>query len=114
MAVLKNVDNPKYTFAVTGTEKIGDVNAQVLEINADGTTLKWYVDPAIGKLLRKSSQGRMGESVTDYTEWKTFDGVTLPVAFSVKTNGEQSGGGKTSAVEINPTVDPKLFEKPAK
>jgi hypothetical protein len=112
--LLKNIDNPKYTFSVSGTEKVGDVNAQVLEINADGTNVKWYVDPSSGKLLRKVAQSRMGEATTDYTEWKSFGGVNFPVAFTVTTGGQPSGGGKTSTVEINPSVDPKVFEKPSK
>ena len=41
-----------------------------------------------------------------------FDGVNLPVAFSVKTGGQESGSAKVSTVEINPTVDPKAFVKP--
>src|SRR5205814_911710 len=75
IAVLKNAENPAYTFTVTGTEKIGDVNAQILEIGTGGGTVKWYVDPATGRILRRVSQGRMGEQTTDYTEWKTFGGL---------------------------------------
>jgi len=114
LAILKNIDKPGYTFTVTGTEKIGDVNAQVLEIGTGASTVKWYADPATGKLLRKVAQGRQGETVTDYTEWKTFSGLNLPVAFTVTTGGQPSGGGKLTTVEINPPIDPKIFEKPAK
>ena len=114
LTVLKNIDKPGYTFTVTGTEKVGDVNAQVLEIGTGASTLKWFVDPATGKLLRKVAQGRQGEAMTDYTEWKSFGGLNLPVAFTVKTGGEPSGGGKLTNVEINPAVDPKVFEKPVK
>src|SRR5205823_7306279 len=91
ITVLKNVDKPGYTFTVTGTEKIGDVNAQVLEVGTGTSTFKWYVDPATGKLLRKVAQGRQGEAVTAYTEWKSFDGLNLPAAFTVTTGGEPSG-----------------------
>jgi len=54
-----------------------------------------------------------GEGVTDYTEWKTFDGITLPVSYTTTTNGQPGGSGKLTTIEINPTVDPKMFEKPA-
>jgi zinc protease len=111
--VLKNTDNPKYTFTVAGTEKVAGVDAQALTINADGTSVKWLVDPTSGKILRRIAQSPRGESVTDYTEWKAFNGVTMPVAFTTSTNGQQSGSGKLTTLEINPTVDPKLFEKPA-
>lgn len=102
--VLKNVDNPKYVFTTSAPDTI--------EINADGATAKWVVDPATGKLLRKISQGRMGEQVSEYTEWKVFDGLNLPVAYTVKTGGQETGSGKTATMEINPTVDPKAFVKP--
>ena len=102
--VLKNIDNPKYVFSSSAPDTI--------EINADGAAAKWIVDPASGKLLRKVSQGRMGEQISEYTEWKSFDGVNLPVAYTVKTAGQDSGSGKTSTVEINPAVDPKAFVKP--
>src|SRR5581483_11072382 len=110
--VLKNVDNPAYTFKVAGSEKVGDVNAEVLEVNADGSAFKWIVDPANGRILRKVSQGRMGETVTEFTEWKTFSGLNLPVAFSVTAGGQPGGGGKLTTVEINPAIDANAFKKP--
>ena len=112
--VLKNADNPAYTFNVVGTEKVGDVNAQILEVNADGATFKWYVDPASGRVLKKVAQGRMGEQITEFTEWKNVNGINLPAAFTVTAGGQPGGGGKLTTIEINPTVDPKAFEKPAK
>ncbi len=108
--VLKNVDNPAYTFNIVGTEN----NAQILEVNADGTTFKWYVDPASGRILKKVSQGRMGEQVTEYPEWKNFGGLNLPVSFTMTAGGQPRGGAKYTMIEINPTVDPKAFEKPSK
>jgi zinc protease len=110
--VLKNVDNPKYTFAVTGSEKVGTTDAKVLEINADGSTMKWWVDPATGKVLRRSSRGRQGEQIAEITEYKSFDGVNFPTAYSVMVNGEKTASGQVKSIEINPTVDEKLFAKP--
>jgi len=113
IAILKNIDNPKYIFTVAGTEKVGTVDAQVLTVDADGTAVKWLVDPATGKILRRVAQSPRGESITDYTDWKTFDGITMPVAFTSTTGGQQTGSGKLTTMEINPTVDLKIFEKPA-
>jgi zinc protease len=113
IAILKNIDNPKYIFTTAGTEKAGTVDAQVLTVDADGTAVKWLVDPSSGKILRRVSQSPRGESITDYTDWKTSDGITLPAAFSTTTAGQPSGSGKLTTIEINPTLDPKIFEKPA-
>lgn len=112
LTVLRNADNPDYTFAVTGTEKVGDVNASVLQVNAAGSQFKLYVNPASGRVLRKVSTGRMGEQVTDYTDWKVVNGLNLPVAMTITAGGQPAGGAKFTTIEINPAVDPKLFEKP--
>jgi zinc protease len=112
ISILKNVDNPKYTFTAGGTEKAGTVDAQVLTVDADGTPVKWLVDPTSGKILRRVAQTPRGESITEYTDWKTVDGITIPSAFTNTTAGQQSGTGKLTTLEINPTVDPKIFEKP--
>jgi zinc protease len=107
----------RYTFAVTGTEKVGTVDARVLEITIDGDTARWLVDPATGKVLRKISRGRgpmvQGEVVTEYTDWKTFGGLMFPVATRSTNNGEQISSTSTKSVEVNPTVDTKAFERPA-
>lgn len=113
LTILKSLDSPAYTFAASGTEKVGDTNAQVLSITTDGTTVKWIIDPASGKLLRTSRQSRMGDQVTEFTAWKKIGDLNLPAAFSVTTNGEKSASGETKSMEINPTIDAKLFEKPA-
>jgi hypothetical protein len=113
LSVLKNIDNPKYTFTVAGTEKVGTADAKALTVDADGAAIKWLVDPTSGKILRRISQSPRGETVTDYTEWKTFDGITLPISFTTTTAGQPNGKGTLKSMEINPTIDPKMFEKPA-
>lgn len=107
LTILKSPD--KYTFAVTGTEKIGNVDAKVLEVSTEGDTVTLYVDPSSGKVLRKV--GRGGQ-VTDFTSWATFGGITVPTAFTMSVNGQPAGSGKVTTVEINPAIDPKVWQKP--
>ena len=107
LTILKNPD--KYTFAVTGSEKVGDVDARVLEISSEGDSVKWYVDPATGKVLRKATRTNQ---VTDFSSWGTFGGITVPTAFTMMMNGQQVANGKVTTVEINPTIDPKVWQKP--
>jgi len=102
-AVLKNADNPKYAFAANGNE---------LSIDADGATVKWEVDPS-GKVVRVTRQGRMGEQVTEFTDWKSFGGLMLPAGFTISLNGQKSGSGTVKSLEINPVVDANAFAKPA-
>jgi zinc protease len=111
LTVLKNIGNPKYVFTAGPTEN----GAQLLEINADGPTVKWYVDPASGKLLRTVSRagGPMpGDAVTEYTEWKSFDGLNIPVAATITRNGEKAGEFHVTTIEVNPAVDANEFAKP--
>ncbi|HSP16750.1 MAG TPA: pitrilysin family protein [Thermoanaerobaculia bacterium] len=115
LSVLKNPE--KSTFNVVGTEKVGAVEAKIVEVNTDGDTMKWYVDPATGKIVRRVSRGRgpmaQGDQVTDFTSWGTFGGITLPTGFSTTSNGEQIASGQVKTIEINPAIDPKIWQKPA-
>ncbi|HEX3070029.1 MAG TPA: pitrilysin family protein [Thermoanaerobaculia bacterium] len=113
ISILKNIDNPKYIFTVAGTEKVGTTDAQALTIDADGTAVKWLVDPSSGKILRRISQSPRGEAITEYTEWKTFDGITLPISYTTTTAGQPNSSANLKSMEINPKIDPKIFEKPA-
>lgn len=115
LAILKNIGTPKYVFTAGATEKIGGVDARLVEINADGATMKWYVDPATGRILRSASRagGPMpGEAVTDYTEWKKFGELMLPAAMTSTRNGERMASTVVTAVEVNPAIDPAAFVKP--
>ena len=115
LVVLKNIGNPKYTFTAAGTEKIGDVDARIVEINADGSTVKWYVDPASGRLLRSVSRASApmpGDVVTDYIEWKSFGGLNLPVATVVSRNGEKMAEMTVTNVQVNPAVAADAFARP--
>ncbi|MCU1229441.1 MAG: peptidase M16-like protein [Acidobacteria bacterium] len=117
LTVLSNTANPSYTFTAAGNEKIGDVDAQIVEISVAGNSVKWWIDPATGRLLRKSQQARgpqPGESIVDYTAWQNFGGINMPVKTTMSRNGEQVGSMEVSSVEINPTIDKTLYDKPAK
>jgi len=115
--VAQHADDPKFIFAAEGTEKIGDLDAQILDINADGAQVRWYVDPQTGHILRTSAQttgmGGPGEQVVDYSEWKEVEGMSLPFKLKIKQGGNDAGTEDVHELQVNPAVDPKLFEKPA-
>lgn len=115
LSILMNADQPGYTFSAIGSEKVGDVDAKIVEIHTDAGTLKWWIDPATGRLLRKAATVRTpagpAEAVTDYTEWKTFGGLNLPTRFTSTRNGEAFGNGEVKTIEVNPVIDPALFQK---
>ncbi|HEX8411229.1 MAG TPA: pitrilysin family protein [Thermoanaerobaculia bacterium] len=106
--VLKNVDNPKYTFTTAGTNG----TAQILAIGAEGSTVRWAVDPATGRLLRTIRSGQAGETVTEYTEWKKFGNLNFATSAQMTRGGEKSGDMRVTNVEVNPTIDANAFVKP--
>ncbi|MBV9087386.1 MAG: insulinase family protein, partial [Acidobacteriaceae bacterium] len=114
--VAQHVNDPKFQFAVSGKEKIGSVEAAILNVNADGSPVKWYVDPQSGRILRvvaerSGEQGPMAQSI-DLSDWRDVDGIKLPFKRTININGEPSGSAEVKQVQLNPPVDPKLFEKP--
>ena len=115
--IASHLDDPKFTFTANGSEKIGAVDAKIVDVNASGTSIRWYVDPKSGLLLRESytATGASGpfHGETDLSEWKTFDGVNFPTRHVNKQDGKESSVVTFTEVHINPQVDPKLFDKPA-
>lgn len=114
--IAQHAGDPAFSFTAAGTEKIGDINAQILDVHADGLSMRCYLDPQNGRVLRESyhSMGPSGpvEAETDLEDWKTVDGLTLPYIRKNKQNGEDSSKAEYTAIQINPTVDSKLFDKP--
>ena len=114
--VAQHASDPKFIFVANGTEKIGNMEASILEINADGAEARWYVDPQSGRVLRTTFQGMgmSGPSLrgTDNLEWQTVDGISLPSKQAISENGQESGSSTVKELVINPTVNPKLFERP--
>jgi hypothetical protein len=115
--IVQHFDDPKFTFTANGSEKIGDIDTKIVDVNADGTAMRWYVDPKTGRILREtySAMGRSGpfQGETDLSDWKSFDGVTLPAKHVNKQDGKESSTVTFTEIHINPEVDPKLFDKPA-
>jgi hypothetical protein len=108
-----NIDNDALEFAIAGTEMIGDVEAQILQISGDGVKAKWFVDPATGRVIRTSKTGPQGIQVIDLFEFKEFDGVTFPTKGTISVGGQEAGSFEVQSIEINPEVDAAIFEKPA-
>src|SRR5579863_8639080 len=115
--IAQHVNDPAVTFAAAGTEKIGDVDAAIVDIGGAIPWVRWYIDPKTGYILREKYKG-IGQAgpfdgETDLSDWRTNDGLTEPYMHKNKQNGQETSVVEYKKIEINPTVDPKLFEKPA-
>ncbi|HEV2492723.1 MAG TPA: pitrilysin family protein [Terriglobia bacterium] len=114
--VVQHAGDSKFTFSAAGSEKIGGVEAAILDVDADGSQVRWWVDPATGHILRSRAQtmGMSGptEEITDYAGWKVVDGISVAFQEKVKRGAEEGGSSELQEFEVNPKIDPKLFEKP--
>ena len=115
--VAQHADDPSFTFTAAGTEKIGDVDASILDIGGAIPWVRWYIDPKTGYILREKykAMGQSGpfEGESNLADWRAADGVTMPYKHQNKQNGNETSNAEVKRVELNPTLDPKLFAKPA-
>ncbi len=109
--------DPNVFFRAGGTEKVGDTEARIVDVNAAGAPIRWFVDPANGHILKETyptlSQGGPVQGETDMDDWKPISGLNLPLLRHNKQNGQDSSTSEYTALELNPAVDSKLFDKPA-
>ncbi len=114
--IAQHADDPKFVFSAGGSEKVGEVETKILDVNADGAEVRWFVDPQSGRIIRASWQsmgmGGSGETVADYTDWKSVEGISVPFKEIRTRGGEKEASVEVKEFELNPKVDPKLFEKP--
>ena len=117
LAVIARGDDPLVSLHGAGTEKVGDVEAEVLEVTVEGASSRWLVDPATGHVLRTVSRtsGPTGpaEQVTDFSDFRTVDGLTWAFKRAIKRGGQDAGAVDVVEVQVNPAVDAKDFVKPA-
>jgi len=104
-------------FRAGGSEKVGDTEARVVDVNAAGAAVRWFVDPQTGHILKETYRtiGQQGpvQGETEMDDWKPLSGLNLPLVRRNKQNGQDSSTAQYTALELNPTIDPKLFDRPA-
>ncbi len=115
--ITSHANDPNVFFRAGGTEKVGDIDARIVDVNAAGTAIRWFVDPQTGHILKETyrtlSQGQPAQGETDMEDWKPVNGLNIPFVRQNKQNGQDSSKSEYTSLEFNPAVDPKLFEKPA-
>jgi hypothetical protein len=113
----QKADDPKLTLGLAGEEKVGEVTTRLLDVAYGEVAVRWFVDPATGRLLRSahdstSPTGKRVHVTSTFSDFKTVDGFTLPYHIEVSTEGDPDQTVALEEVKINPGVDPKLFQKP--
>lgn len=113
----QHIGDPTFSFSAAGTEKDGSDELAIVDVSGPDVSMRWFVDPKSGKLVRETykslGQGGPVDSETGFSEWKAVDGLNLPFHRENKQAGKDSSSAQFTKIEINPIVDPKIFEKPA-
>jgi hypothetical protein len=116
--LVQKADDPKFHLALGGEETVGDVATRPLDVSYGDVSVRWFVDPATGRILRSahdstSPAGKTVRVVSDFSDFKTDDGgLTLPRRILVKTEAEPDQSVVLDEIKINPGVDPNLFVRP--
>jgi hypothetical protein len=113
----QKVDDPKLVAAAAGTEKIGEVDAGILDVRYGEMTVRWFVDPKTGRILRTAHSavgpdGKSSSIVSDYSDYRVVDGFPVAHRLEVTTNGEKDQTLILEECRFNAGADAKLFEKP--
>ena len=114
----QKADDPKLSAAEVGTERVGDVDARILEIHYENMSVRWFVDPKTYRILRTfhTALGPNGNTVqisSDYSDYRTESGFPVAHRLEVTTDGERDQTLTLEECKINAGVDPKVFTKPA-
>ena len=115
--IAQHVSDPAFAFAASGTEKSGNLATAIVDVSGPGVEMRWFVDPQSGKVVRETykATGPSGpnDAETAFSDWRAVEGLNIPFHRANKQNGEDSSSAQFTSFELNPHIDPKIFEKPA-
>ncbi len=117
LTVVPRAGDPKVVVTAKGKEQVGEVQGDVLLVSVDGKSVRWVVDPKTGNVIRtaRMATGPTGpaEEVTDLSDFRPVDGIPLAHKVVMTRGGKTAEQVSVESLELNPVVDPMLFEKPS-
>lgn len=115
--IAQHVSDPAFSFSAAGKDNSQGTEEAILDISGPGVTIRWFVDPQTGKIVRETykAMGQSGlvETETDLSDWKVVDGLNLPFHRENKQDGKLASTVQYKTIQLNPKVDPGMFQKPA-
>jgi hypothetical protein len=109
-----------YKAALLGKDTVNNEDAWKIQLSdSTGKVTTFYIDSATNLLVRSSQMipansnrntNEPNEIITDYSDYKDFDGVLFPQ--TVTTEGSGMGGGSMffDTIKLNQPVDDKLYK----
>lgn len=115
--LLRMAEKESYTVQSLGEEKANRKAYKVLLItNGDELSIKHFLNPQTYLIEKRVYQGnimgrpaKLEEVFSDYRE---VSGIKIPFALTTFADGQKFLEGTFTEVQINPAIDPALFEKP--
>ncbi len=113
----QKIDDPKLSVVATGSAPVQGVETKILEVRYGDTSVRWFVDPKTGRILRTvhtatGPDGKPLEMSSDYMDYRNESGFPIAHRLEVTTNGEKDQTLVLEECKINAGVDPVLFRKP--
>lgn len=111
--VLRLSAQPGWTIRPLPDAQVEGKTTQVIEIADEaGHATRFYLDPA-SHLIVKTAHEDGGETTeTLYADYRPVNGVQVAHKTTVLQNGTKAAEITFTEVQVNPDVDPKVFQKP--
>ncbi|GAB4020565.1 hypothetical protein GCM10028808_62140 [Spirosoma migulaei] len=107
----------KYPVELVGKEKLNEKDVYNIKVTRPEGVANYYVDATTyqlnGMKAIVSMQGQSGEVKSQYSNYKTVDGLTVPS--TIELNSPAMPGAITMTISnmvFNPKVDPSIFAMP--
>lgn len=115
--IVQNRDEDGYVFSAGGTDTIDGRKVAILDVDADGTRARWYIDPKTGHIVRTQASGTdmagaPTTEVTNYSDFRKVEGIVQPYSAVILQNGEKSAEVKIDEIDVNPTIPADAFTQP--
>lgn len=107
-----------YKASLQGKDTINGKEAWKIQLTNDaGKTLTYSIDAKTNLLIQSKQMSEGGnrnggptEVITDFSDYKDFDGVMFPQTITTEGTGMGSGAMTFDKIEINQPVDEKLYK----
>lgn len=119
LVILKNHKGANFKAVAAGAGKVGETIVEQVAVEANNLKVKLSIDPASGRVLSLSYQGRgpggvIGQVTRIYSDFREVNGFTLPFKIASAFNGATDPQAPVTieTITVNGQIAPGAFEKP--
>jgi hypothetical protein len=116
--IVKSRNDSKFICSYVGSGEFNEKPVEQIAVAMNGSTSTLMIDPKTNRIVGQAYRGRgprafLGEYEVNFSDYTTLDGVTLPITWSTKFDGEYVAeySGTLDEVHIDQPIDAKVFEQ---